>query len=326
MSGYQYRLQVFSCTPTPIITTEAVLTVNTNAAISAQPNAVTLCSGNESSFSVTASGTGIGYQWQYAATCGGTFTNIAGATSADYTISNTQVANGGAYQVVITGTCNTITSSCVDLVVNTLPAISAQPQNASVCVGGSNTFSVTATGTGIGYQWQLSTDGGTTYNNIGGATSSSYTVSAATIGMNGNRYSCVVTGTCAPAATSSAAILTVISPVAITTQPANVETCSGGNATFTVAGSSTQTVIYQWQISTDNGATWTNVTGANAATHTVANTSVIMNGNRYRCLLSSATCSAPTTSNAVILTVRQLPSIGLTAAPLTSLLPGQPAM
>ena len=321
-----YRCVVTGVCAPAVTSNCALLTVVTSVAITTQPVSQTVCEGSGVSFTVAGSGTGIIYQWQLSTDGGTTYNNIGSANSATYTIPATTFAmNNNRYRCQLSNaTCTTpgVTNAAI-LTVNTLPAISAQPQNASVCVGGSNTFSVTATGTGIGYQWQLSTDGGTTYNNIGGATSSSYTVSAATIGMNGNRYSCVVTGTCAPAATSSAAILTVISPVAITTQPANVETCSGGNATFTVAGSSTQTVIYQWQISTDNGATWTNVTGANAATHIVANTSVIMNGNRYRCLLSSATCSAPTTSNAVILTVRQLPSIGLTAAPLTSLLPGQ---
>ena len=46
----------------------------------------------------------------------------------------------------------------------------------TICVGGSNTFSVTATGTGITYQWQVSTDGGANWSNIAGATASSYTV------------------------------------------------------------------------------------------------------------------------------------------------------
>jgi len=128
-----------------------------------------------------------------------------------------------------------------------LPAVSTNPQNATICEGGSATFSVTATGTSISYQWQLSTDGGTTYNNIAGANTNSYTVSAATTGMNGNRYRCVVSGTCTPAVTSTAAILTVIAPVTVTSQPANAERCSGSNATFNVTGSGAG-VIYQWPL------------------------------------------------------------------------------
>ena len=48
-----------------------------------------------------------------------------------------------------------------------------------------------------------------------------------------------------------------------------------------------------------------------------------MNNNRYRCLLSNNTCTTPVASAAAILTVRVVPTVGLTAAPLTTLLPGQ---
>ena len=86
--------------------------------------------------------------------------------------------------------------------------------------GGGNTFSVTGSGTGISYQWQVSTAAVPAFTNIPGANAATYTVSGATAGMNGNQYRCVVTGTCsAPTATSNAAILTVITPVAVTTQP-----------------------------------------------------------------------------------------------------------
>src|SRR5262249_46207277 len=54
-------------------------------------------------------------------------------------------------------------------------AISSQPANATVCAGTTANFIVTTFGSLFAtYQWQLSTDGGTTFNNIAGATSSSY--------------------------------------------------------------------------------------------------------------------------------------------------------
>jgi hypothetical protein len=55
----------------------------------------------------------------------------------------------------------------------------------------------------------------------------------------------------------------------------------------------------------------------------VASATVSQNNNRYRSQLSNATCTALTASNAAILTVRQLPTVGLTASPLLNLLPGQ---
>ena len=133
----------------------------------------------------------------------------------------------------------------------------------------------------------------------------------------------MVTGTCSPAANSAAATLTVYAPVVVTSSPVNAEVCSGSNASFIVTGNSVPSIIYQWQVSTDGGTSWTNIAGANTATFTATGVIVVMNNNRYRCLLSNATCSTPVASGAAILTVRQLPAVGLTAAPLTSLLPGQ---
>jgi hypothetical protein len=213
------------------------------------------------------------------------------------------------------GVCPTPgTSNGAILTVNTLPAVSASPNDVTICVGSNNTFGVTASGTGITYQWQLSTDAGATYGNIAGATSSTYTVSGVTIGMNGNRYRCIVSGACSPTATSNAAILTVIAPVSITTQPASTAVCAGNNASFTIVGSSVQTIVYQWQV--DPGTGFVNITnnatysGANTATLSITGAVLIMNNYLYRCLLSNATCAVPTVSNNTTkLTVNALPVV-----------------
>lgn len=324
------------CTP-PATSSCATLTVVTAVTVTTQPTNQTVCDGSNTSFTAQGSGPGVIYQWQIS-TDGGTTWN--------------DVANGGVYSGAATGTlnitgavfsmnnyryrCSMTNASCTTpgisnaavLTVNTLPAISANPANATICVGSGNTFSVTASGTGITYQWQLSTDGGATYTNIGGANASSYAVSSVTIGMNNNRYRCVVTGTCPPPATSSAAVLTVIAPVTISTQPADAELCSGSNTSFTVAGSSVPAIIYQWQISTDGGTTWNNVSnggvysGATTATLSLTNVTTALSTARYRAQLSNSTCTTPTNSNGAVLTVRQLPTVGLTAT-LNSLLPGK---
>ena len=56
------------------------------------------------------------------------------------------------------------------------------------------TFSVTATGTALLYQWQVSVNAGT-WNNIGGATSASYTTPATTVGNNGEQFRVQVSNT-----------------------------------------------------------------------------------------------------------------------------------
>ncbi|MBK8953174.1 MAG: hypothetical protein IPM85_13825 [Chitinophagaceae bacterium] len=331
MNNTGYRC-VVSGTCTPAANSNcALLTVATSVAITTQPANQTVCEGSNTSFTVAGSGTGIIYQWQI--NTGSGFTNLsdggvyAGSAMATLNITGaTAGMNTYQYRCLLSSvSCTTPTiSNAAAIAVNTLPAISAHPQNATLCSGSSNTFSVTASGTGIGYQWQVSADGGTSYTNISGATSSIYTAAAVTVGLNNNRYRCVVSGTCSPAATSSAAILTVYAPVTVSAQPANVEICSGGNATFTVAGTSVPVIIYQWQVSTDGGASWSNVSGANTASLSLNGVIAAMSNNRYRCLLSNATCTTPAVSNTGILTVRATPTIGLTQAPvLSSLLPGQ---
>jgi hypothetical protein len=143
------------------------------------------------------------------------------------------------------------------------------------------------------------------------------------VASNGYRYRAVVSGTCAPSVNSASFLLTVIAPVAVTSQPASSQICANGTASFSVTGSSVQSIAYQWQVSTDNGSNWNNIAGANSSTYTISNATISQNGQRFRCLLSSTTCSAPVNSADALLTVRQNPTVNLTASPLSSLLPGQ---
>ena len=88
------------------------------------------------------------------------------------------------------------------------PAITQQPVSVSVFTGQTAGFSVTATGPGLGYQWQSMAPGGS-FADIGGATSSSYTTPALTVGDSGTQFRVVVTNT-QGSVTSSAATVTVL--------------------------------------------------------------------------------------------------------------------
>ena len=267
MSGYQYQVIVSgACTP-PVTSNAVTLTVNTAPAVTTPPADVTVCDGQNATFTVTATGTGLTYQWQEDS--GGGFNNISGATSASYTRTPATAAmNGNQFRVVITGLCPTpVTTTAATLTVNTLPAIDVQPASATVCAGNNATFTVTATGTGVTYQWQENTGSG--FVNIPAATSASYTVVAATAGMNGYQYRVIVSGACAPSVTSNAALLTVNAAPAITTQPANTAVCAGNDATFSVSASGTG-LTYQWQENTGSG--FVNIPGATNSSYTKAST------------------------------------------------------
>ncbi len=72
--------------------------------------------------------------------------------------------------------------------------IASQPQAVEVNEGETASFSVTAEGGAAKtYQWQVSTDGGTSWDDIAGATDATYTTPATTMDMDGGQYRCVVT-------------------------------------------------------------------------------------------------------------------------------------
>ena len=125
----------------------------------------------------------------------------------------------------VTRSTPTCTSNATTVTVTVLQPITVttQPASQTICSGANATFSIVATGNLLSYQWQLSTDGGTTWNNIAGATSASLTVPAVTTTMSGNRYRVIVTNSC-NTVTSSVAILTVNDPTppTVTALPARI--------------------------------------------------------------------------------------------------------
>jgi hypothetical protein len=168
------------------------------------------------------------------------------------------------------------------------------------------TYSVTATGGGLTYQWRKNGVALANGGNISGATTSSLTISAVTVADNGT-YDVVVGGTCPPQPiTSNGAVLTVATPPTITTQPANVTVCEGANASFSVVtGGVPAPTIFQWQVSTNGGATFTNIaTGAFTSTYTLTNVTTAMSGNQYRVIITfSCNATVTVTSTAATLTV-----------------------
>lgn len=92
------------------------------------------------------------------------------------------------------------------------PTITTQPQDVEVKENETATFTVKVTGTEpLSYQWQQSTDKGSSWKNIDSATSDTYTTWKTTMDMSGTQYRCVVSNS-AGSVISDAATLTVTAP------------------------------------------------------------------------------------------------------------------
>jgi subtilisin-like proprotein convertase family protein len=227
--------------------------------------------------------------------------------------------NTTTYTVVGTAPNGCQTSAAITVVVNQRPAVVTNPRDTTVCAGGTATFSVTGSGAGLTYQWQLSTTGaGGPWANIAnggvysGATTNTLTITGATAAMSGYRYRAVLNGTCAPAVNSTGAVLTVNALPVVTISPSG-QVCGGVAGTIGTALTASGANSYTWSPVTGlytNAAATIPYTGGNAATvyaapavntvYTVTGTSTATGCSNTATISVVYTPAAPTVSPASV--------------------------
>ena len=173
-----------------------------------QPSNQTVCSGQSASFTVAATGTPTPtYRWRKGTTELSNGGNISGATSTTLTINPAGPADAALdYNCVATNAAGSTPSNNASLTVNVGPTITVQPVRQQLIVGGSATFTVTATGSGtLQYRWRVFGtplyDGG----NIFGADTAELTIDPLSAADAGN-YDVVVTNTCNSATSNTAGL------------------------------------------------------------------------------------------------------------------------
>ena len=184
------------------------------------------------------------------------------------------------------------------------PTVTTQPASQTVTAGQTATFTAAASGNPTPtVQWQVSTDSGSTFSDITGATSTTLTLSNTTTAQNGDEYRAVFTNSVGTATTNAATLTVTTAQFApsVTTQPASQTVTAGQTATFTAAASGNPTPTVQWQVSTDSGSTFSDITGATSTTLTLSNTTTAQNGDEYRAVFTNSVGTA--TTNAATLTV-----------------------
>ena len=146
----------------------------------------------------------------------GTFLPNTTTLSTTYCPSTADLANGTVLLTLTsTGPCAPCTSATAQMVVTLQapPAIASAPTNVTVCAGSPAVFSVSATGGGLSYRWQVSQDGGNTFTNISAtATNASYTNTAPTTKDQGTSYQVVVGASGASVTSAPPAVLAVTAP------------------------------------------------------------------------------------------------------------------
>ena len=268
----------------------ASMSIGTDIAIKKQPVDFTGRVGDNATFTVEASGSGLSYQWQVSTNGGSTWGNSAagGYSTNSMWVTITESNGGRLYRCKVTDSSGNIRYSEPGRILSVPIVITAQPDDFFGSAGATATFSVTAAGNGLSYQWQVSTNGGSTWGDStagGYATASMWvTITSSNIGR---LYRCKITDSSGNVTYSQPGKIRN-DPVAVTTQPVDFHGVSGDTATFTIAAVGSG-LSYQWQVSTNGGNTWGNSTagGYNTASMWV-NVTDSNGGYRYRCKVTDS--------------------------------------
>lgn len=178
-----------------------------NPFILLQPISQTVLISKPVTFQVIATGTQpLSYQWRLYGT------NLPGATSSSFTLTNVQMANGGPYQVVVQNVFGSTTSVTATLTpVGGAPVVVAGPTNQTVICGDAAAFQVSVGGSSpFNYQWQFNEVP------IAGATRTSLQLTNVTAEQEG--YYSVIAANAFGYAITGAVLRVVVESPAITSQ------------------------------------------------------------------------------------------------------------
>jgi large repetitive protein len=209
----------------------------------------------------------------------------ASSTSATYTPASAP-AGIKYYRVRVSDAasgCQSIPSAVSTVTINPDISISAQPAPVVECVSGTLPMSVTASG-GVGtltYQWEVSTDGGSTYTAVTtGGTSATYIAPSTAPGVTHYRVAISNAGNGCQSITSTATTVTVLDKPTISVAASVTTVCVGGGTLLTATpANGTGTCVIQWQNSTNGGSTWSDIPAANGTTYT---TPALNSNTNYR--------------------------------------------
>lgn len=291
----------------------AALVVNSLPVITTEPIAQTVCAGVALNLTVAATGTGLNYQWRKGNVALANGGNVSGVNTPTLTINPIVFGDAAAnYNVIVTGSCLPAdTSIAVAIVVNTAPVVNNQPAPQTVCAGAAASFTVSASGSGLTYQWRRGTLVLANTGAYSGVTTPTLSISTVIPADAATDYNVVITGTCTPPVTSNNVALVVNTAPVLVSVSASQTVCAGSSVSIT-ANTTGSGLFYQWRRGIVNLSNTGNITGANSATLTFNPVTSTDAASDYNVVVSG-TCAPSVASGNIALTVNDLP--GFQTAP-----------
>jgi hypothetical protein len=184
------------------------------------------------------------YQWLFNGTPLTDGSRFNGTTTTNLVITGVQTNDGGNYQLVVTNSYGTATSTSAVLTVLFPPSIITSPTNRLIAANAFASFTVTAVGTApLSYQWYSNGVAMVGSSRITGVTNPTLNIFLAQTNDSANYH--VIVSNNYGSATSSVASLTVLLPIQIASLPSSQAVLLGSQASFSV-GATGSFLGYQW--------------------------------------------------------------------------------
>jgi photosystem II stability/assembly factor-like uncharacterized protein len=238
-------------------------------AIVVEPDAQLRMVGDSATFSVTATGTELSYRWQRSPD-GIQWADVEGGNGASLSVGLlSESENGHFFRVAVHNTLGQVVRRAVRLTVMPLPVapwFTAEPSDTSAVVGHAARFAASATGTPAPtLQWRVMRDPASgVWEDIPGQTGPEVIFTPTTLQDDGSLFAVAATNGSGTVQSAHAVLRVTPAPAAptISAQPNSLVVGLGAEPLFEVAASGVPEPVYQWQVSVDDGFTFTNIAGA----------------------------------------------------------------
>ena len=218
-----------------------------------------ICLGSSTGEMTLTGYTGTVNRWQWRRNSG--LWNTITTTSTTFTHTPTQAGTYEYRARVRSGVCNSVYSSILKIIVDPTTVGGTVSSNKTICQG-SNSGTLTLSGhVGTILRWQVSDDEGSSWTDISNTTSTYTSPALNTPGKYWYRAQ-VQSGACLVQNSNHAEI--AVSPTTVGgTVTGGSTICQGSNSGLLTLSGHTGNIL-NWQVSTNNGGLWTNISNTNA--------------------------------------------------------------
>jgi hypothetical protein len=291
---YWYRAEVRSGSCTSAYSNHAVIIVSpTSDGGNLSGGTSPICLGSSTGSMTVAGYTGSIVRWERRLGSSGVWTNI-NVTNASY--SEVPISSGTwNYRVRIqTVNCPAAYSSTVSIIVDPTTVGGSVTGGSTICQGSTSALLTLAGHTGTVLRWQFSTNGGGVWNDIA-HTGTTYT--SPVLNSPGTYWyrAQVQSGVCL--VQNSAHTIVTVSP---TTVPGSVTggstVCQGSTSGLLTLSGHTGSVV-RWQVSTNGGGAWSNITNTNT---TYTSAALTAGTYWYRAQVQSGSCALENSAHTIV--------------------------